>query len=190
MSRLLTNETNESILLMFNKTGDFMQKPEEIANYYMNKSDTEAKIVLTLGKPVRRSAKLTPKKRKLFLQEYHKTKNKSRAAIKAGVTPQAINKLLESDTDFKQAFDFVNDIALDDLEEVSFKLGSSLTREGFNDRKLLLMANRSKYNPKQEIDVNHTINVEQSLPKIREILSRYGGAIDCKYSEINDLEDK
>ena len=170
------------------------QSSESIANHYLTKTDTEAKVMLTLGKPIRSNAKLTRPKRKQFLQEYHKTKNKSRSAIKVGVTVQAINKLIKSDEEFRAAFEFVNDLALDDLEEVSFNLGSSLTREGFNDRKLLLMANRpEKYNPKTEIDVKVDINNENYTQEMRRILGQYvtskDRAITTTYRNINDNND-
>ena len=51
------------------------------------------------------------------------------------------------------------------------------------------MANRAKYNPKQEIAIDQTIKIEHSLPKIQEMISRYGKAIDANFKEINELEE-
>ena len=167
-----------------------LKKANDIANHYIKEDQEKTLIKLSVGKPIRKSAKLTKQKRKIFLQEYYKTGNMATSALKVGVSRNAITYLMERDEEFSNAVKYVEDIHMDKLEEVSLNLASQPTREGFNDRKLLLMANRAKYNPKQEITVNQTINEGNYLPEIRKILSQYVSkkdtAIEATYTNINE----
>lgn len=172
-----------------------MNEAEKIANYYLDKdrelTENTALVELNVGKPFRKPAKLTAPKRKQFLEQYAKTGNMQKSAISIGVTRQSIYELAQRDDNFKKALEYVEDLITDSIEEVSLNLSLQPTRDGFNDRKLQLTARRPlKYNPKHELTIDHTIKVEHSLPKIREMLSRYGNAIDANYNEINELSDK
>ncbi len=155
------------------------------------KGEDKTIISLALGKPKRSHAKLIPLRRKQFLQEYYKTGNMAASALKVGVVRNSIVDLMKRDEDFNAAVKYVEDLQTDKLEEVSLQLASSPSRDGFPDRKLQLTSRRpEKYNPKQEIDIKHTVTDDTYLPEIRRILSQYvssrDGAVEAKYTKCND----
>lgn len=87
--------------------------------------------------------------------------NISRAAASVGVTRMAITKCMEADAGFADAMGRIKDAHLDQLEETSFIVGNMPSREGFQDRKLLLQSHRRKtYGDKVQID--QTVQVTQT----------------------------
>lgn len=139
-------------------------------------------ITLNVGRPIRRSHKLTPAKRKEIIEYLLNTGyNISGAAMKVGVAPNSIYDLMERDANFKSAVNQVKTIYLDSLEDVSMKVASVPSRDGFNDRKLMLQAHRrDQYLPDRQTNINVGIQVNNttSVPEIRQNLQRYSMLID------------
>lgn len=134
-------------------------------------------VQIDVGKSIKRpdQAKLTPAKRRKFLEVYANTGNMSKAAAAVNVSRNAIYWLKKHDDKFKKAYDYIEDIITDQLEEVSLNLASLPSREGFQDRKLQLMARRpEKYGSKTEVNVNNNVSFNMSVPEVRRILSNQG----------------
>jgi hypothetical protein len=131
-----------------------------------------ALVTLDVGRPTRRTAKLTPKKRKQFLEHLAKTGNVSASAALVGVDRQSIFNLKDRDPKFKAAYEYVENHITDTIEEISLRLSLQPTREGFNDRKLQLMARRpEKYNPQPQTIVNTQVNVDIPVVDLRSALA-------------------
>lgn len=138
-----------------------------------------------IGKPTRRDAKLTKRKRYQFLQHFAKDYNFTKAAHAIGVTRRAVYDLLEKDSEFKAAFDEIDNAVLDTVESASMTVAIQPSREGFNDRKLLLQSRRPEiYGNKQEITSHVKVESVIAVADVRNILSSYD-AIDA---EIVDSE--
>lgn len=123
-------------------------------------------------RPLHKQTKLTRKKKIEFLTHLGKEYNISRAATKIGVHRKAIQYLINNDPQFKQAVQEVKDAYLDEAENSGFKLAIQPTREGFNDRKLLLQAHRPDvYNPVQKSEVQFTIKEDNATMEARKMLA-------------------
>jgi hypothetical protein len=131
------------------------------------------KLDIDVGKPLRPSVtKLTRTKRRRFL-EYLATDgfNITRAAAKVGVSRNTIFSAMKRDAQFKAAYDYVVDAYLDKVEETTIQVAVSPSRDGFNDRKLLLQARRPEtYGQKLQIDQRSEVKVEISLSELDRIL--------------------
>lgn len=136
----------------------------------------EAILSLNVGHPKKpQTAKLSPRKRKEFLYWFGKTHNQSYSAARVGVTSPAIDALKANDEHFAKAFKLMSDAHLDTIEQVSFKVALSPSREGFQDRKLLLQAHRREiYGDKVQVDSQVKVNVEHSIPQLSAILAGNG----------------
>ena len=143
-------------------------------------------INIDVGKalrPLHKATKLTPKKRKLFLEYLLKQWNITAAAASVGVTRPAINYHLDNDETFATAFDTVKQAHLDKTENTVFNVALIPSREGTQDRKLLLQAHRKEYSPKQEIDIGINININLSGIEVSRMLDNSPQDID--FTELN-----
>ena len=71
----------------------------------------------------------------------------------------------------------------DNIENAGLTVAVQPTREGFNDRKLMLQAHRrDTYNPQPTLQVNHTITDSNATIEARKILQ--GLAINTDYKVI------
>jgi hypothetical protein len=158
------------------KDNDEKKKPEDTtyakaANEEKDENNSSiVNIPLNLGKPLRKNAKLTAPKRRIFLELLLQNWNISMSATMIGVTREAIFALKERDPHFKSAMNRVHQCYLDKLENVSLTVASQPTREGFNDRKLQLMAHRDEYKQKPLVQLNQQFNYNEG--EIDSILTR------------------
>lgn len=128
---------------------------------------------LNIGKPKRRDAKLTRRKRVKFLQEFAKDYNLTRAAHTVGVNRRSIYDLLERDEGFKEAFDEIENAVLDQVESSMIIVASQPSREGFNDRKLLLQSKRREvYGNNPEVQVNVQVNSFEAASTITNLTTK------------------
>ncbi len=147
-------------------------------------------LILDVGQSLRSNAKMTPEKRVEFFDALSQEFNITKACAKVGISHQAFLKLNNKDAKFNAAFEQVKFAWLHQQQAVSFKVGCDPTHKGYNDRRLNLQAYLKEYNPKQEIDIKHTVTDDTYLPEIRRILSQYvssrDGAVEAKYTKCND----
>jgi hypothetical protein len=93
---------------------------------------------------------------------------------------------MENDSQFKQAFQYVEDHITDTIEGVSLQMSLQPAREGFQDRRLQLQARRpEKYNPRTTIDLDITLKVDPNNAgsTLRNLLS--SNAITADYEVID-----
>jgi len=150
---------------------------ETQVNTRMNDEKEQTYVIpVDVGRALRpTTAKLTPKKRRKFLELLTKEWNITKAATQIGTTREAIYQLLERDETFRRAFQTVKDAYLDSLEATSFIVASRPSREGFQDRKLMLQAHRRNiYGDKQQIDVNHQVTIRNVDVEVMRILQQEG----------------
>ena len=120
-----------------------------------------------IGHSTRRNAKLTKTRRIAFLKEFAKDYNLTRAANFIGVTRKAIYDLIERDELFSAAFNEIDNAVLDQVESALITVAKQPTREGFNDRKLLLQSKRREiYGTNPEIQVNVQVNTIQATSEL------------------------
>ncbi len=148
-------------------------------------------MILDVGKSLRKDAKMSPKKRRLFLETLSKSFNITKACQTVGISYQGFHYLKSNDEVFNKAYLQVREAYLHQMQQVSFQVACDPTHKGYNDRRLQLQAFMpDRYNPKQEIEVKHTVTDDTYLPEIRRILSQYvssrDGAVEAKYTKCND----
>lgn len=143
-----------------------------------------------VGRALRPSkAKLTPAKRKKFLQVYAETANFTAAAQAAGATRARFYQLLDSDEKFAAAFKTVEDALLDRIEEVRLTVAIQPSRDGHQDAKMLLKAKRPEiYGDKLQVNATHLVKVEHTIPELNRILLQNGMAKADKPEEIPFVE--
>lgn len=148
----------------------------------MDKKDTvpaDVVMPINVGKPLKRSAKLTPAKRKKVLEYLAHDWNMTAAAAQVGVTRMAISHLANRDERFREALQAVHDAYLDSIESVSVSVARIPSREGFQDRKLQLQAHRKEYAVKPvEINQAIQINIDNAPAEARQILDGMAVNID------------
>lgn len=158
----------------------------------MNTLQTEDNVmILDVGKSLRTDAKMTAKKRKLLLESLANEFNITRACRSVGITVQGFYKLLSNDEKFNAAFEEVKFAYLHEMQSVSFKVGLDPTHKGYNDRKMQFQAFMPQlYNPRQEIDLQVSINNTNYTQEMRRILSQYvtsrDKAVTTTYRNINE----
>ena len=114
----------------------------------------------TALRPLHKQTKFTRKKKLAVLEELGKEFNVSAAAAKLNIPRQSIIYLLNNDEQFKEAFEAVRDGWLDHAEGSGFQVAIQPSREGYNDRKLMLQAYRQeRYAQKPEVQFNQQINI-------------------------------
>ncbi len=168
------------------------QTVQDVLNYAEHTNDKKH-IILNIpnpGKPQQpQKAKLTTLKRKLFFTYLVETMNKTKAAAMVGVSPQAINDLLDRDQDFKAAYQYVIDYHLDNCEESMFVVASEPSRNGFNDRKLALQSLRpSTYGNKVEINKNQHVTIDMNIREMNQVLTGKPNVTPKVTSSSVDLE--
>ena len=127
----------------------------------MNEEIITVNVPMQVGKPLRKGAKLTGLKRKKILEFLAKEWNVSKAALLAGVTRHAIIDLAERDLTFKESMQRIKDYYIDNVESIGLTVATIPSREGFNDRKLMLTSHRDEYKPKPEIQINQQFNFNE-----------------------------
>lgn len=161
-----------------------------------DENNQSALVVLDVGKNLTRRGKLTPAKRKKFLEYLSHNWNISAAAAHIGVSRQSIIDLREKDKNFVAAMDAIKDHYLDCTEDVSLQVALRPSRDGFNDRKLMLQAHRrEQYLPDRQTNINVGIQVNNttSVPEIRQNLQRYSMLIDSDNvtdAHFQDIDNK
>lgn len=147
-------------------------------------------ITLNVGRKLQKPGKFTPAKRKQFLEHYSKTGNFSQSALNINMSRQSVIEYLQRDPIFKQAFDEVENHFTDNIEEVSLSMSLQPARDGFQDRRLQLMARRpEKYNPKIQVEVDTTIRIDQAPGKAREILGTHSLSNLTETAEFEIIEE-
>lgn len=130
------------------------QKSTEIAPINF---DVDVDVGKTLKRPFQ--AKLTPAKRKKFLQVFADSFNVTKAAQAVGVHRTAIYQLIESDEVFAKAFQAVKDAYLDTVEETSISIALQPDARSYNDRRLMLEAHRKEiYGKNAEVQIAVQVN--------------------------------
>ncbi len=161
-----------------------MSKGGKIAKAKQN--PPKATTVIPLEKlQLMKKRPLTKKRQKLFLAEYAKTFNVSKAAYAAGISSSVVYRAFKADEEFKNAFDEIKQAKLHVLEEVSLRVGSQVDARGFNDRKLLLQAYMPEiYNPKTQIEINQTLTINNANQKAAQVFQ----SIFAASGKIEDAE--
>lgn len=130
----------------------------------MSRNNTElvkSEIEVDVGKALKRpsQAKLTPAKRKKFLQEFAKHMNFTKAAQAIKTNRVSVYEALRSDETFAQALQEVKDAYLDTVEETSISIALQRDARGYNDRRMMLEAHRPEIYRKNTPDALIQIQV-------------------------------
>ena len=134
-------------------------------------------------RPQHKQTKVTRKKKLALLEFLANDFNMSAAANHIGLHRQTIIYAINHDTQLKDAIQEIKDGYLDTIENAGLQVAIQPTREGFNDRKLMLQAHRrDTYNPQPTLQVNHTITDSNATIEARKILQ--GLAINTDYKVI------
>ena len=130
-----------------------------------------------------KQTKFTRKKKIEVLNFLASNWNYSACAAKLNIHRNSLMYAINHDQQFKQAVDDVKNAYLDNIENAGLTVAVQPTREGFNDRKLMLQAHRrDTYNPQPTLQVNHTITDSNATIEARKILQ--GLAINTDYKVI------
>lgn len=133
--------------------------------------DVDVDVGKALKRPSR--AKMTPAKRRQFLQVFADTFNFTKAAKTVGVHRVKIYELIETDPVFAAAFHDVKNAYLDTVEEASISVALQADARGFNDRKLMLQAHRREiYGQNPEINIALQINNLQAAGELHNLTSK------------------
>ena len=135
-------------------------------------------------RPLHKQTKITKQKKLEFLRYLAENYNISACAAKIGVTRQAIQYLMNNDEQFRIAVYQIRDGFLDQAEESGFYVALQPSREGFNDRKLMLQSHRQEYQPKLEINDKHTFSVDSSIIDLRKFIDNFS-----KPNKISNVQD-
>ena len=137
-------------------------------------------------KPLHKLSTFTRKKKLIVLKELGLNWNLSKACQIAGITRNTVYNHIKEDEQFKEAYNLLKESLLDTVEEASVLVAIHPSREGYNDRKLLLQAHRDEYKVKPiEINTTITLNASNSIPIAQSILQKYN-AINADYKEIDE----
>ena len=124
-------------------------------------------------RPLHKQTKLTRKKKLQFIEELGKEFNVSKAAAAVGVHRKAIQYLINNDEQFREAFEEIKNGWLDKSEGSGFVVAIQPTREGYNDRKLMLAAHRpEKYANKPETAIQVNISTEHGQISLNNLLDK------------------
>ena len=123
-------------------------------------------------RPQHKQTKLTRKKKLEALKYLGEEFNISRAASKLGIYRSTLIRCMNSDEQFKDAVQEIKEGYIDTVENAGFKVALQPTRNGYNDRKLLLEAHRSEvYKRDSGTTVNvAVINNNTAVPEMRKVL--------------------
>lgn len=123
--------------------------------------------------------KLTKAKQKAILQEYQKHGNLSKACLLNGIDRRSFYYELQKNQQLSEAMRQIDDFFLDAIEETSITVASQPSREGFNDRKLLLQAKRPEiYGNKLQVDQTTRLEAVVVHADLRNILTSNKLAIE------------
>lgn len=118
--------------------------------------------------------KLTKAKQKAILEEYQRTGNLSKSCWLNGVSRQNFYAEMQRNQQLSETFDLIKQCFADSIEETSMTVALQPSREGFNDRKLMLQAIRPEiYGNKQEITANVRVEAVVATADLRNLLSSY-----------------
>jgi hypothetical protein len=160
----------------------------------------ERTLNLDVGRPLKRSAKLTRAKRVKFIQEYAKTFDLTASALAVGVTRSAVEQLMNRDEKFRSAVHSVKMAAADRVEAVSLEVAITEGYKGHNDRRMLLMAYKPEtYAPRNaaaNVQVNVTVNqapnilgdILDSIPKPKKVKSKQVKPLETANASIPEFE--
>lgn len=132
-------------------------------------------IGVDVGRTLKRpsQAKLTPAKRKKFLEVFAKSFNVTRAAQAIGIHRTAVYQLIDSDEVFARAFQAVKDAYLDSVEETSITIALQPDARSYNDRRLMLEAHRKEiYGKNAEIAIAIQVNSLQASGELANFVHR------------------
>jgi hypothetical protein len=116
------------------------------------------KLPLKVRKTLR-TKKLTLENKQIVLEYLMTDFNLSKAAAKVGVTRRAVEMMLHRDPAFKESYNLIAEYHTDNAESSLFVVASQPSREGFNDRKLLLQSRRREiYGNNPEIVIGIQVN--------------------------------
>lgn len=138
--------------------------------------DAEHILKLPVGKPIKLNdprTKFTPENRVKVLQQLAKEFNISKAAHLVGASEAALRSLIKRDETFAFAVSEIEKSWVNGMISAGLCVASIPSREGAADRKLMLPAYDKRFQTKQTVDVDVKITVENALPELRNILSRY-----------------
>ena len=124
-------------------------------------------------RPQHKQTKLTRKNKLRVLEALGKEFNMSAAATSIGIHRQTLVKAMQTDMQFKDAVQEIKDAYLDTVQTSGFKVAIQPTREGYNDRKLILQAYREEFKPKGiEINTALQVNIDNAGQVIRQALDK------------------
>lgn len=142
-------------------------------------------------KTYEKEKKLTKRNKKIILDFLAHTWNISKAAALVNCSRQAVEKLVARDPVFKQAFEQIRELHLDNIEETSVKVSCEPSRDGYNDRRLQLEARRKEvYGRQPEVQINQQFNIkiEQSMPELKRILEKIQPNSQVEEADFNEIE--
>lgn len=157
----------------------------------MSSEATQLAINVDVSKVIKNpgAVKISNAKRRKFLESYARSGNFTRAAQDAGHSRQSFIYLRNEDEKFAKAFKAIENAHLDQVEECLLSVAIQPSREGFNDRKLLLQSKRGEiYGNKVQVQSNHTLSVNIEMPELNRILQQHNIAAATKREEIPDAE--
>lgn len=132
-------------------------------------------IPVNVGKALKRpdQAKISPQKRKKFLQIFADTFNFSKAARAINVNRVSVYELIAADHVFAEAFQEIKDAYLDTVEETSISIALQPDARSYNDRRLMLEAHRKEvYGKNADVQVNIQVNNIQASGELSNFLHR------------------
>ena len=140
-------------------------------------------------KPLHKQAKFTRKKKLIVIEELGKVWNLARACQIAKIARSTVYSHIKNDEQFSEAYQLLKESLLDTIEQSSVLVALHPSREGYNDRKLLLQAHRDEYKVKPiEINTTITLNASNSIPIAQSILQKYN-AINADYKELDESDN-
>jgi len=149
-----------------------LQKKDSPADYI----DEGNILKLPVGTPIRLNdprTKYTPQNRKKVLRQLAKEFNISKAAHMVGASESSLRALIKRDETFRFAVEEIEKGWVNGMISAGLCVASIPSREGAADRKLMLPAYDKRFQTKASVDVDVKVTVENALPELRNILSRY-----------------
>jgi len=137
-------------------------------------NETAITLTTDLSFPLRKTRQKTIKRKhyQQFLQKYAETGNFTLAAESTGFTREAYYRQLRENPLFKQQFERVEHAFLDQAEQCLYTVALQPSREGFQDRRLLLQSKRPEiYGNKVEVHNKHTVKIEMSMAEMHQALT-------------------
>jgi len=136
-----------------------------------------------------RKQPLSKKRQKIFLAEFAKCFNVSKAAYAAGISRRVVYMALQADPEFKEMFEEVRDAKLDVLEEAGILVASQVDARGHNDRKMFLQTYRKEFNPKTQVEINQTLTLKTAPDFVKQAFQGISLGMEIADAEVIELDE-